>query len=100
MKFFWPLLILIIAGCATTPKPAKVEEKAVLPVDQKWLQEIAGEHNHDVLVCYQNRLKTKPKLAGDLRLEFLATQQGEMTDVKITNPVDPEVDRCVLAATK
>lgn len=98
MKFSWPLIVLVIAGCATHP-PLRVE-KAVLPVDEAWLKEVATEHNHDVLICYQARLKDKPKLGGEMRLEFLASQSGEMKEVKVTKSVDSEVDRCVLSAAK
>jgi TonB family protein len=101
VKHLWPVIFVLVAACVSkpTPPPPPVE-KPVAAVDENWLQENAKDHNHDVLVCYQNRLKAKPKLQGDLRLDFLATHDGEMKEVKVVKSVDAEVDRCVLAAAK
>lgn len=98
MKFVATLFVLLLAACAT--KPAKVLEPEIKPVDEKWLQDNAALHNHDVMLCYQKRLKTKPGLQGELRLEFDVTSAGEIKGTKIAKSVDPEIDKCVFEAAK
>lgn len=98
MKYLVLLIAAMIIGCATKP-PVKAEPE-VKPIDEHWLQENAGPHNHDVLNCYQARLKKKPKLQGDLHIDFKVSPEGEMKDATITKSVDPEVDRCVMNAAK
>ena len=97
MKFSLPLIALLFVGCAHAPVPVK---ETAEPINEKWLEENAATHNHDVLNCYQQRLKSKPKLEGELHLEFLVSASGTMTDLKVTQSVDPEVDRCVVNEAK
>jgi hypothetical protein len=91
-------VVLVLAACAS--KPPKAPEKVVQPIDQKWLEETAAEHNHDVMNCYIARLKSKPGVQGELHLEFNVSPAGEMKDLKVTKSADIEVDKCVFAAAK
>jgi hypothetical protein len=91
LRFLIPLLLM---GCAHAP----VER--VEPINQTALEANASEHNHDVLNCYQARLKGKPSLEGELQLDFDVTTAGEMKDARIAHPFDTEVELCVLREAK
>jgi TonB family protein len=88
-------IAILLAGCAHKPVEQPPE-----PVNEKWLEENAAQHNHEVMACYQKRLKAKPKLTGEVDLEFTADTGGDIQEIKLSKSIDPEVDHCVLEAAK
>jgi hypothetical protein len=87
-------IVLGIVACAhAPPKPPP-------HIDQKWVEDAASEHNQDVLTCYQERIKAKPKLEGELDLNFKILPTGKISEVVLVHGADSEVDKCVLAQAK
>ena len=68
------------------------------PIDPNWENEVAAEHNRDVLACYEAGRKKSPKVAGELVMNFRVSPAGEIADVRVMQPVDPVFDACVVKA--
>jgi TonB family protein len=64
-------------------------------MDQKWVEEIGRQHNHEVLMCYQDRLKANPKTDGELTMWIEVSAGGEPARTTIVRPVESEFDKCV-----
>lgn len=83
------LLLFVIGACAQ--KPVVEAPK----IDSTWENDVAAEHNHDVFACYERVGKKKSKLVGELAIHFRVSPAGEISDVKVIQPVDPVLDACV-----
>lgn len=90
-------LIVVLSALACAPKPVKEEDPAP---DRNWIEQIARDHNHEVLKCYEDSLNKNPKLSGDLTLSLDAGSTGEVTAVRVKKSVQPAFDQCVTAKAK
>lgn len=83
-----------LASCAHPPP------KPDVPIDQKWVQTTGEQHNHEVLQCYEARLKAKHKTEGQLELWIEIAPTGEAVRTMVVKHVDPIFERCVTAKAR
>ncbi len=86
-------LSAVMVGCAQ--RPVKIPA-----VDPKWVEEVAREHNHEVLKCYEAALKVDKSLQGDLVMEVDAGDQGSAVAVRLVQGLSAGFNDCVVAKAK
>jgi hypothetical protein len=92
------LLILATLGLANCAE--KVVKEPEPQPDRDWVEQVARDHNHEVLKCYEDRLKTAPQVKGDLTLILSADATGLVTSVNTLQTLDTELDDCVIKKAK
>ncbi|HEY0253660.1 MAG TPA: AgmX/PglI C-terminal domain-containing protein [Kofleriaceae bacterium] len=78
----------VVAFADTDPSPKEQVDKVIT------------DHWTEIRGCYTDRVKTKTKLEGKLVVVLTIEDKGNVSDVKVTQSLDPEVDACVSKAIK
>ncbi|MFT3697144.1 MAG: AgmX/PglI C-terminal domain-containing protein [Kofleriaceae bacterium] len=70
------------------------------PSPKEQVDKVITDHWTEIRGCYTERVKTKTKLEGKLIVVMTIEEKGNVSDVKVTQSLDPEVDACVQKAIK
>jgi hypothetical protein len=86
--------VALFAACAQ--KPVTEEPK----VEAQWVEQVSRDHNHEVLKCYEEALKTDRQLQGHLHLDMDASATGAVSAVRVKESLAPGFDACVSEKAK
>lgn len=91
MRIVW-LVCFLFLGCAG---PIPIERKAE-PLDRHALKDELRAHEAELHACYERA--HDPKLEGRLALQWDIGAKGRVSQVRVVQPLHPEVDDCVAGA--
>ena len=78
--------------------PAARAEPELTPKQQ--VEKVIDDHMSEFRECYTKRVKVKTTLAGKLVVLITIEEKGNVSDAKITQSLDDEVDACVAKTMK
>ena len=86
--------LLISAALATVA----YAEPELTPKQQ--VEKVVNDHMDSFRECYTKRAKIKTTLAGKLVVLITIEEKGNVSDAKVTQSLDDEVDACVAKTMK
>ena len=96
MKTLASLLTVFVVVCALGPSVRA--EPELTPKQQ--VEKVIDDHMSDFRECYTKRAKVKTTLAGKLVVLITIEEKGNVSDAKVTQSIDDEVDACVAKTMK
>jgi len=86
--------VMLVAALGLTvradPEPSPWEQ----------VQKVVNDHMSEFRDCYMKRAKVKTTLAGKLVVVITIEEKGNVSDAKVTQSLDDEVDACVAKTMK
>ncbi|HET9989752.1 MAG TPA: AgmX/PglI C-terminal domain-containing protein [Kofleriaceae bacterium] len=70
------------------------------PTPKEQVEKVVQDHMTDFRECYTKRAKVKTTLAGKLVVLITIEEKGNVSDAKVTQSLDDEVDACVAKTMK
>ena len=70
------------------------------PSPKEQVEKVISDHMSDFRDCYTKRAKIKTTLAGKLVVLITIEEKGNVSDAKVTQSLDDEVDACVAKTMK
>lgn len=70
------------------------------PTPKQQVEKVIDDHMGEFRDCYTKRAKIKTKLAGKLVVLITIEEKGNVSDAKVTQSLDDEVDACVAKTMK
>jgi TonB family protein len=96
MKTLAALLPAVVIVAALGP--AVRAEPELTPKQQ--VEKVVNDHMDEFRECYTKRAKVKTTLAGKLVVLITIEEKGNVSDAKVTQSLDDEVDACVAKTMK
>lgn len=90
MKTLSLALLCVVGSVAFADDPSPKEQ----------VDKVITDHWTEIRGCYTERVKTRTKLEGKLIVVMTIEEKGNVSDVKVQQSLDPEVDTCVQKAIK
>lgn len=66
-------------------------------MDKDLVRGVVSSHHDQVRQCYETRLKRGRKLAGKMVLQWDILGSGDVTNVRVKQSIDPQIESCVIA---
>jgi TonB family protein len=89
------LAAMVLVGALA---PRVQAEPELTPKQQ--VEKVVDDHMSDFRECYTKRVKVKTTLAGKLVVLITIEEKGNVSDAKVTQSLDEEVDACVAKTMK
>lgn len=70
------------------------------PTPKQQVEKVIDDHMSEFRECYTKRAKIKTTLAGKLVVLITIEEKGNVSDAKVTQSLDDEVDACVAKTMK
>jgi hypothetical protein len=90
--------LLMLLAAATGPS-VELEEIVVLgALDKEIVRRIADHHENDLLSCYREALKHRPRLLGSVTVRYTVSSIGYLSKVavKVATLKDKRMHRCLV----
>jgi TonB family protein len=92
MKLLAAILLVAALGPTVRAEPE--------PSPKEQVEKVVQDHMSDFRDCYTKRAKVKTTLAGKLVVLITIEEKGNVSDAKVTQSLDDEVDACVAKVMK